>query len=74
MQTRKRGNLNAPFKVHDCSPYGGFACRRDDAVRAEPATPVGLDGGAVALQPLRVQGQTGVNVAYGIAGLRLRAN
>ena len=28
---------------------------------------------SVALQPLSVQGQTGVNVAYGIAGLRLRA-
>lgn len=26
-----------------------------------------------ALQPLSVQGQTGVNIAYGIAGLRLRA-
>lgn len=44
---------------------------------------LGLGGGAklliggfkdsVALQPLSVQGQTGVNIAYGIAGLRLRA-
>ncbi len=44
---------------------------------------VGLGGGAklliggfkksFALQPLSVQGQTGVNIAYGIAGMRLRA-
>ena len=28
---------------------------------------------SIALQPLSVQGQTGVNIAYGIVGLRLRA-
>ena len=28
---------------------------------------------SVALQPLSVQAQTGVNIAYGGAGLRLRA-
>lgn len=28
---------------------------------------------SVALQPLSVQAQTGVNIAYGVAGLRLRA-
>jgi hypothetical protein len=28
---------------------------------------------SIALQPLSVQGQTGVNIAYGVAGLRLRA-
>lgn len=44
---------------------------------------VGVGGGAkllvggfkksIALQPLSVQGQTGLNIAYGIAGMRLRA-
>jgi hypothetical protein len=28
---------------------------------------------SIALQPLSVQAQTGVNIAYGVAGLRLRA-
>lgn len=53
--------------------YLGVGAEASVGVGAGAKLLIGGFKNSFALQPLSVQGQTGVNIAYGIAGLRLRA-
>jgi len=52
--------------------YGGAAANVAVGVGGGANLLVGGSNNSIALQPLSVQGQTGLNVAVGIAGLELR--
>ena len=52
--------------------YGGVAADASVAIGAGANVLIGGSKSSVVLQPLSVQGQTGLNVAVGIAGLTLR--
>jgi Protein of unknown function (DUF992) len=52
--------------------YGGAAADASIGVGAGAKALVGGSQNSVALQPVSVQGQTGVNLAVGVAGLSLR--
>jgi hypothetical protein len=58
---------------HLAGQYLGAGAEASLGIGAGAKLLIGGFKDSVALQPLSVQGQTGVNIAYGIAGLRLRA-
>jgi hypothetical protein len=53
--------------------YGGGAASATVGVGLGANALVGGSGNTIALQPVSVQGQTGLSVAAGVAGLELRA-
>ena len=53
--------------------YGGAAASATVGVGVGANALVGGSNNTIALQPLSVQGQTGLSVAAGVAGLELRA-
>lgn len=54
--------------------YAGVAADASVGIGGGAKALVGGNKNSVTLQPLSVQGQTGVNVAVGVAGLQLRRN
>ncbi len=54
--------------------YGGLAADASVGVGAGAKVLVGGNKSSITLQPLSVQGQTGVNLALGVAGLALTRN
>lgn len=57
---------------HLAGQYVGVGAEASVGVGAGAKLLVGGFKKSFALQPLSVQGQTGVNIAYGVSGLRLR--
>jgi hypothetical protein len=53
--------------------YGGGAASATVGVGVGANALIGGSGNTIALQPVSVQGQTGLSVAAGVAGLELRA-
>ena len=53
--------------------YGGAAASATVGVGVGANALIGGSGNTIALQPVSVQGQTGLSVAAGVAGLELRA-
>jgi hypothetical protein len=65
----------APGKIEPSAlagSYGGASAQATVGVGLGANVLVGGSNKSIALQPVSVQGQTGLNVAAGIAGLRLR--
>ena len=65
----------APGKIEPSALAGSYGCASAKATVGVGLCANVLVGGSnksIALQPVSVQGQTGVNVAVGIAGLKLR--
>ncbi|MCA9232748.1 MAG: DUF992 domain-containing protein [Planctomycetales bacterium] len=54
--------------------YGGLSADASIGIGAGANTLIGGSKDSVVLQPLSVQGQTGINLAVGIAGLTLKLN
>jgi hypothetical protein len=57
---------------HLAGQYLGVGAEASVGIGAGAKLLIGGFKKSYALQPLSVQGQTGINIAYGIAGLRLR--
>jgi hypothetical protein len=74
-QTRFEWAVNAPTtrlgRGELAGTYGGVGANASIGVGGGGNFLVGGPGNAYALQPLSVQGQTGLNVAAGIAGIEL---
>lgn len=59
-------------KGHLAGQYLGVGAEASAGIGAGAKLLIGGFKKSIALQPLAVQGQTGVNIAYGVSGLRLR--
>jgi Protein of unknown function (DUF992) len=74
-QTQFKWSVNAPTtrlgRGELAGNYGGVGANASIGVGGGGNFLVGGPGNAYALQPISVQGQTGLNVAAGIAGLEL---
>ena len=75
-QTRMSWAVNAPSSRFErgelAGTYGGIGANASVGVGGGGNFLIGGPGNAYALQPISVQGQTGLNVAAGVSRLQLR--